>query len=127
MKFNYNGNLTEEKRIIDVANDILNEYPEINKTKAFIIASLEEPITTYNQDLNIEFKRLYNMLFILNNDYNLKDTYNNIQKKINNVYIKIISKESDYNKIYLVNNIMKELNSYFNNERITFPTINEFK
>lgn len=126
MNFNYNGNLTEEKRIINVVKDILSEYPEIPKNKAFIIATLEQPITKYEKDLTIKFQRLYNILFILNNDYTLTDTYNKVKNNLIDTYNKIIIKEPNYNKTYLINNIMIELINYFNNKRITFPTINEF-
>ena len=58
MKFEYNGNLEESKRVLLVANEIKLAYPEIEMKDAKIIASLEEPITTMKTS-EMEFKRLY--------------------------------------------------------------------
>ena len=67
MKFEYNGNLEESKRVLLVANEIKLAYPEIEMKDAKIIASLEEPITTMKTS-EMEFKRLYNILFIMQKD-----------------------------------------------------------
>lgn len=68
MKFEYNGNLTFFERIDLVSKEILDVYPNINNVK--LIASLEPPITV---DLNIDmiFRRLYNIALINKNNYEL--------------------------------------------------------
>lgn len=119
MNFEYNGNLEEKERIIQVAQEIMKCYPEIDLERAKLIASLEEPITT---DVNsvIYFKRLYNMLFVVQKD---KTLFNKVYIEIVKIYnLYLTSGENDN----IVDSMMSELNKYVNNERIDFPIVSEF-
>ena len=127
MRFNYNNYMLEENRVIDVINDINTTYPDIPKNIVRIIASLEKPIVDYDYNPLVEFTRLYNMLFVLDGDESLIDTYNIIIKRIREVYTNIINIKINSSDMFLINNIMGELIKYFNGKRSVFPTINEFK
>ena len=119
MNFEYNGNLEEKERIIQVAKEIIEYYPEITFENAKIIASLEDPITTEANTV-VYFKRLYNILFGVQQDKNLcAKIYNDIT----NIYkLYMISEEKDE----IVDLIMEELIKYFNGSRLSFPIISEF-
>ena len=67
MKYEYNGNLTYEERIALVSNEIMNNYSYISKGAAYIISSLEPPITTKVDD-TIKFRRLSNIFYITKNN-----------------------------------------------------------
>lgn len=66
MKYEYNGNLTYEERIALVSNEIMNNYSYVSKGAAYIISSLEPPITSSVDD-NIKFRRLSNIFYITKN------------------------------------------------------------
>ena len=86
MKYNYNGNLTFEERIEEVSIDIIKKYNNISIEDAMVIASLEGPITTCVTD-EIKFKRLYNIIFVINSMYD--EVYKDILKlDISNEVIK---------------------------------------
>ena len=67
MKYKYNGNLTYEERIASVSNDIMSNYSYVTKGAAYIISSLEPPITTKVDDV-IKFRRLSNIYYITKNN-----------------------------------------------------------
>ncbi len=119
MNFEYNGNLEENKRILQVAEEIINYYPEISLETAKIIASLEEPITTEVNSV-MYFKRLYNILFIIQNSTNV---FSKIYKDIVNIYNLYLTSN---NRDEILNRMMEELAKYVNKERLDFPVISEF-
>lgn len=119
MNFEYNGNLEESKRVLQVAEEIVNYYPEITLETAKIIASLEEPITTEVNSVMC-FKRLYNILFIIQNNTNIfLKIYNDI---VNTYNLYLTSNNNDE----ILNRMMEELSKYVNKKRIDFPIISEF-
>lgn len=126
MRFSYNGHLLENDRINEVCSDIIKSYPEIPLNLAILIAALEDPINSYEYNPIIEFKRLYNMLFVLHNDPFWDNTCNFIYIRIKKVYFIIISLALDNSELDFINNVMYELNSYFLKRRIDFPVISEF-
>ena len=73
----YNGNLTYEERIAQVVLEIQNSYSFITKSEAILVAALEQPITDYNNDINL-VKRLYYIMHINHNYDNIiyKDILN---------------------------------------------------
>ena len=85
MNYDYNGNLLFAERINKVADAIITKYPEIKKEEAAFIASLEPPITTQVTD-EIKFRRLFNIMFVKQNDkyienkvfYDITEIYKNI-------------------------------------------------
>ncbi len=119
MRFEYNGNLEESQRVLQVAKEIIDFYPEITFETAKLIASLEEPITT-NVNIIMYFKRLYNILFIVQQNNKLFNKICNEIIKIYNLYLK--SEEKDN----IIDLMMNELIKYVNKERIDFPVISEF-
>lgn len=72
MKYEYNGNLTYEERIALVSNEIMNNYSYVSKGEAYIISSLEPPITSSVDD-NIKFRRLSNIFYITKNNEIIND------------------------------------------------------
>lgn len=72
MKYEYNGNLTYEERIALVSNEIMNNYSYVSKGEAYIISSLEPPITSKVDDI-IKFRRLSNIYYITKNDGIIND------------------------------------------------------
>ena len=70
MKYEYNGNLLEEDRVLLVANEIVVKYPEINFLLTQMAARLEGYISskvTPDDKLN----RLYNIMLINQNNKEL--------------------------------------------------------
>lgn len=70
MKYEYNGNLLEEDRVLLVANEIVEKYPEINFLLTQMAARLEGYISskvTPDDKLN----RLYNIMLINQNNKEL--------------------------------------------------------
>ncbi|MGN0974274.1 MAG: hypothetical protein ACI4OT_05975 [Bacilli bacterium] len=117
MKYEYNGHLLEEDRINLVANEIITKYPQISFEKAKEIAMLEGRISI-TPNLDIKFNRLYNAIFVLQDD--------KIQAK--NIYKDIVTllNENEYNQnISYYCNITLEIANYLLNKR-DFPLMNEF-
>ena len=114
MKYKYNGNLEIEDRINEVCNDIKSEYKDISIDKLKKIAVLESPIID-PANSKIKFKRLYNMLLIINNDISLSNTYDKVLKDLINVYNSIPKDEID-NETEIIDNILK----FKNNNREKF-------
>lgn len=117
MKFEYNGNLEEPKRVLLVANEIKLKYPEIDMKDAKIIASLEAPITTMKTS-EMEFNRLYNILFIMQKD---KYIFEYIYEDIKKVYRNLMNKKDE-----LLDRMMLELFKFISGQRYDFPIISEF-
>ena len=109
MNYKYNGNLEIENRINEVCNDIKNEYNDIPIDKLKKIAVLESPIID-SVNSKIEFKRLYNILLIINNDINLSNTYDKVVKDLINIYNSIPENEID-NETEIMDNILKFKNN----------------
>ena len=109
MKYKYNGNLEIEDRINEVCNDIKSEYNDIPIDKLKKIALLESPIID-PVNLKIKFKRLYNILLIINNDINLSNTYDKVLKDLINIYNSIPKDEID-NETEIIDNILKFKNN----------------
>ena len=109
MKYKYNGNLEIEDRINEVCNDIKSEYKDISIDKLKKIAVLESPIID-PANSKIKFKRLYNMLLIINNDISLSNTYDKVLKDLINIYNSIPKDEID-NETEIIDNILKFKNN----------------
>lgn len=109
MNYDYNGNLTFEQRIENVSNDITEYCPNITKSEAMLIATLEPPICTKVDDI-IKFRRLFNIIFI---------------KRNYDIFIKIICemKKLD-NTIDIIKNTLDMLCDYITNKS-EFPRYEE--
>ena len=78
MRYEYNGNLTEEDRIKKVSGEIVDKYPNITKEEAENIAMLEGRIST-KKDLEMQFNRLSNIILILDKDIlRSREVYNDL-------------------------------------------------
>lgn len=119
MSFEYNGNLEESKRILQVGYEIINYYPEIDLDMAKKIASLEQPITK-NYDYKMHFERLYNILFIMHNNPTI---FSKVYNDIVNIYNLCLKNEND---IHLIQSMMEEITNYVEGKRQDFPIISEF-
>lgn len=120
MKYKYNGNLEIEDRINDVCDDIKSEYKDIPIDKLKKIAVLESPIIDNIVDAKFKFRRLYNILLIINNDISLSNTYDKVLKDLINIYNSIPKDEID-NEQEIIDNILKFKN---NNEEKFYIYIN---
>ena len=109
MKYKYNGNLEIEDRINEVCNDIKSEYNGIPIDKLKKIAALELPIIE-PVNFKIKFRRLYNILLIINNDISLSSIYEKVLKDLINVYNNIPKDEID-NEQEIIDNILKFKNN----------------
>ena len=109
MKYKYNGNLEIEDRINDVCDDIKSEYKDIPIDKLKKIAVLESPIID-PVNSKIKFRRLYNILLIINNDISLSNTYDKVLKDLINIYNNIPKDEID-NETEIIDNILKFKNN----------------
>lgn len=109
MKYKYNGNLEIEDRISEVCDDIKSEYKDIPIDKLKKIAVLESPIID-PVNSKIKFKRLYNILLIINNDISLSSIYEKVLKDLINVYNSIPKDEID-NETEIIDNILKFKNN----------------
>lgn len=109
MKYKYNGNLEIEDRINDVCDDIKSEYKDIPIDKLKKIAVLESPIID-PANSKIKFKRLYNILLIINNDISLSNTYDKVLKDLINIYNSIPKDEID-DETEIIDNILKFKNN----------------
>ena len=110
MKYKYNGNLEIEDRINDVCDDIKSEYKDIPIDKLKKIAVLESPIIDNIVDAKFKFRRLYNILLIINNDISLSSIYEKVLKDLINVYNNIPKDEID-NETEIIDNILKFKNN----------------
>lgn len=122
MKYEYNGNLTEENRIAKVSSDIILEFPEL-KEKSIILAAMEEPIT--DNRIGIRFYRLFNIEYLIKDDKKYFNTFNKVKDMIFNLYQESRNKLDDYDKQvvdYLINNF----HQYLNDNNHSFPTKGEF-
>lgn len=92
MKYKYNGNLEINERIDEVCNDIKSEYSDIPIDKLKKIAVLEGPIIDFVSS-KMKFKRLYNILLVINNNIELSDTYDKVVNDLINIYNSIPKNE----------------------------------
>ena len=109
MKYKYNGNLEIEDRINEVCNDIKSEYNGIPIDKLKKIAALELPIIE-PVNFKIKFRRLYNILLIINNDISLSSIYEKVLKDLINIYNSIPKDKID-NETEIIDNILKFKNN----------------
>ena len=70
MNFEYNGNLLEEDRIVNVVNDIVSKYPQVGKDRAKQAAMLEGKISSTVTSSD-KLDRLYNIMLVCNDDKDL--------------------------------------------------------
>lgn len=118
MKYEYNGNLLEGERINEVANDIVNKYPEININQAREIAMLEGSISTdYNVDM--AFNRLYNIMLVTSEN-------TNIVKRVYLDLVSLLSNNRDDERIDYYYNVTVEISRFLREER-EFPFLDEFE
>ena len=104
MRYEYNGNLLEEDRVLLITNEIMEKYPEIN----FLIAQIAARLEGYISDkvtTDDKLKRLYNIMLLIRDNKNLTlkiyQDYLNIvkveQNSIkNNKYITMVDALNDY-------------------------------
>lgn len=118
--FEYNGNKDFDSRIELVSNEIRKLYKDISIEDSKKIALLEDPITT-EFNIMMYFKRLYNILFIVQNNRIL---FNRVFVDLKNNYIKY-KQRPDKNE-YFLDNLVIEINKFVNQERLEFPMLNEF-
>lgn len=109
MRYEYNGNLEIEDRIDEVCSDIRSEYKDIPLEKLKKIAVLESPIT-YPVNLKIKFKRLYNILLVINNNVNLSSTYDKVLKDLVSIYNNMSKDEID-DEMEIMDNVLKFKNN----------------
>ena len=120
MKYEYNGNLLEEDRIKQVAEEIVTKYPNIDLEKAKRIAMLEGKITDH-LTAEDELNRLYNTMLINNDNKEIvMQVYNDFVNTIKNNYNKenitkyidlideIISYFQDYNEFPIISDTFKK-------------------
>ena len=88
MKYEYNGNLLEEDRVLLVAKEIMSKYPEITFLQAQMTARLEGYISD-NVTPDDKLNRLYNIMLINQNDKKLIS-------KVYQDYIRISNMLKDY-------------------------------
>lgn len=113
MKYEYNGNLTEEERINLVANEIINEYPVIDIEAAKVAAMFEGKISK-NITANDKLNRLYNIMLVNQNN-------KIINAKIFKDYLAIIKdNKNGVSDKYI--DIVDKIINYFSNDTI-FPII----
>lgn len=116
MKFVYNGNLLEDERIEKVSKEIREAYPFVTFEEAKEVAMLEEPISK-TKDFAMEFKRLYNLLLILQDKGKANLVCKDLFTLVKNVDL---DKESKYS------NIVEEVYRFLMGER-DFPYLEEFE
>lgn len=109
MRYEYNGNLEIEDRIDEVCSDIRSEYKDIPLEKLKKIAVLESPIT-YPVNSKIKFKRLYNILLVINNNVNLSSTYDKVLKDLVSIYNNMSKDEID-DEMEIMDNVLKFKNN----------------
>ncbi|MEE3343103.1 MAG: hypothetical protein VZS44_03335 [Bacilli bacterium] len=117
MDYEYNGNLLEDERINQVANEIVKKYPNIKFKKAKEAAMLEGRISS-PKTINDELNRLYNIMLV---NSNKKDIVSLVYKD----YLKLLnnnSKEINKQFIEITNEIDNYLNSYEE-----FPIISDYQ
>ena len=118
--FEYNGNKTFQDRIKLVSEEIRKLYKEISVEDSIKVALLEDPITT---DFNsvLYFKRLYNILLVVQNNRML---FNTVFVDLKKQYLDYKDKP-DENE-YFLDAMVQEINKFVNKERFDFPMLNEF-
>ena len=103
MKYEYNGNLLEEDRVLLVAKEIMSKYPEITFLQAQMTARLEGYISD-NVTPDDKLNRLYNIMLINQNDKKLIS-------KVYQDYISILKSELNKIKNYkyiTISNMLKD-------------------
>ena len=105
MKYKYNGNLEINERIDEVCNDIKSEYNDIPIDKLKKIAVLEGPIIDFVSS-KMKFKRLYNILLVINNDISLSNTYEKVVSDLLHIFSSMKDEEIT-NETEIINNILK--------------------
>lgn len=103
MQYEYNGNLLEEERVLQVAKEIVDKYPMISVAKASTSARLEgylsKQVTTIDK-----LNRLYNIMLINCND-------RKVMSIVYRDYLNILAlymNEIDNNKYFTLANIIKD-------------------
>ena len=118
MKYEYNGNLLEEDRVLLVAKEIMSKYPELNFLQAQMTARLEGYISdevTPDDKLN----RLYNIMLINQNDKKLIS-------KVYRDYTCILKSELNQIKNYKYITISNMLKDYIDGYT-SFPFVNSIE
>ncbi len=117
MKFEYNGNKSEDERIREVSLDIRRKYPKVSIDKAKEIAMLEGYISEeYNMQMN--FNRLYNIMLVTSDNIDI----------VKNVYLDLVallSNNREDEKIEYYYDVTLEISKFLNSER-NFPFLDEF-
>lgn len=117
MKYEYNGNLIEEERVNLVATEIVNKYQEITMEEAKSVARLEGSIST-KKDVDMEFRRLYNILFIIQGD----------KKRMLTVYtnlVNLLKNNPNNERMDYYYAVTLEIRSFLIGQR-EFPYLSEF-
>ncbi len=118
MKYEYNGNLLEEDRVLLVAKEIMSKYPEITFLQAQMTARLEGYISD-NVTPDDKLNRLYNIMLINQNDKKLIS-------KVYQDYIGILKTELNKIKNYKYITISNMLKDYIDGYT-SFPFVNSIE
>ena len=118
MKYEYNGNLLEEDRVLLVAKEIMSKYPEITFLQAQMTARLEGYISD-NVTPDDKLNRLYNIMLINQNDTKLIS-------KVYQDYIDILKSELNKIKNYKYITISNMLKDYIEGYT-SFPFVNSIE
>ena len=117
MRYEYNGNLLEDDRINLVAEEIIEQYPQISFEMAKEVAMLEGRISN-DKNIEMEFNRLYNIMLVMNgNKMIVKVVYEDLINSLKN------NLEDD--KINYYYDIALQIANYLIGTR-GFPYLNEF-
>ena len=103
MQYEYNGNLLEEERALQVAKEIVGKYPMISIAKASAAARLEGYLSKKVTPID-KLNRLYNIMLINCND-------RKIMSIVYRDYLYILAlymNEIDNNKYFTLANIIKD-------------------
>lgn len=118
MKYEYNGNLLEEDRVLLVAKEIMSKYQEITFLQAQMTARLEGYISD-NVTPDDKLNRLYNIMLINQNDKKLIS-------KVYQDYISILKSELNKIKNYKYITISNMLKDYIDGYT-SFPFVNSIE
>lgn len=119
MKYEYNGHMTFEERVISVARDIMKKYPSIKKEDAISVARVESPIIDVKNE-KLEFNRLYEILYIIDKKSEL---YKTVLDDLKEVYSRLLkNNQCDHS---LEDRLMNQILNYENKKRVDFPSIPE--
>lgn len=121
MDYEYNGHLTEEERVKQVSKEIKRKYQRINDNDLKWIASLEAAIST-SKTKEMEFNRLFNILFVMQDD---KIIFEEVFSDLKKIYLEY-QNDLSYTENTRIDRMMEEVLKFYLKQREYFPIISEF-